>query len=254
MDELGLETVAHKVRPTRESLEHMKYFRDVLEVIRNEIPQVRGLVFFGSRSRGQERRDTKSPSDLDVVVFYDGSEYTSSGRFRLFDTEGNLIPDFIQKNEKYQTDKRMLSELQRKIKLKFEKLMNERGLPVEIIGSINGTILVEDLSLSATDEALEQLKMNIDAAGADEEIPVGIINYPAFRIASRFLLGVGDEVYQNREYILNRLEEMEQKGEQGERYFRGLMNCLLELQSGEHGLQPKLPATIKEAREYFRVK
>ncbi|MBP9819867.1 hypothetical protein KBC79_03960 [Candidatus Woesebacteria bacterium] len=242
-------------RPSRESLAHMKHLRDVLTDVRNDIPQVKGLAFFGSRTHGRERQDPNRPSDLDTVVFYDGSEYTESGKFEPFDANGNLTPDFIQKNEKHQTDKRLHAMLQAKIKVRFSELMKERGLPIDIYsdfnGRINGTVLLEDVSPQATDTAIQQLKMYVDAEQADTLIPVGVINSPAFRTASRFLLGVDNSLYHSRQYILDKLEEMEQNGEHGEKYFRGLMNCVRELQMGDEPENRSLPQTIKDARSFY---
>lgn len=240
-------------RPSHESLLHMRYIRDMLKDIEGEMPQVRGIAFFGSRTRHQERQDPNNPSDLDTVVFYDGSEYTESGNFEILDKNGNLTPDFQVKNEKYQNEKNLYNELQRKIKHRFGEQMIKRGLPVEIDSGINGTILVEDISTTSTDKALKNLIDYIDANDADITIRRDVINSPAFHLASRFLLGAGEELYKNRDYILNRLDEMENNGEQGERYFKGLMNCVRELQSGEVLIEKELPQNIQEARSYFRT-
>lgn len=252
-------TADQRLRPSRESLEHMKYLRDMLSEIRQKVPQVRGLTFFGSRSRGQERQDPNHPSDLDTVVFYDGSEFTDNLEFEIFDTAGNLVPDFIQKNEKRRKDSLRQKQLRRQLKEEISLLMKTRGLPVDIYIEagknipFNGTVFVEDISKHTTDRALKSFQLYIDTNRANQQVPQGVIDSPAFSITSRFLLGVGEELYGNRGYILDQFEEMEHQDGKGQKYFLGLMNCLRELQTDDANTGKRLPQSIQEARAFFKT-
>ena len=42
-------------------------------MVQDHIKEVRGLAYFGSLTVGRERKGPSHPSDLDLVVFYDGS-------------------------------------------------------------------------------------------------------------------------------------------------------------------------------------
>lgn len=71
----------------------------------------------------------------------------------------------------------------------------------------------------------------------------------------QFLLTIGDEVYKNREYILNFLE----KQPNGEEIFNYLMNYLhyferLASTKRTPIFFDKYPKTIKEAKNYFSLK
>lgn len=229
----------HRITPTKESLGYMKFFRDKLPSIQQEIPQVKGLGFFGSRVVGKERKSLSHKSDLDIVVFYDGSEFE--------------VDDSPFITEKFRNARRGRLDLLFNIEKVATNLMRELRLPLnrDAIGQ-NATIQTIDISSIETDRALEMFVNYADANTnrRSQEITPERMNIigNTFPLISRFLLGIGENLYKNRAYVLNKLEAMEN----GEYYFRGMMNCLKGIQEVKHQ-QGKLPQTISEAYSYFRV-
>jgi len=77
---------------------------------------------------------------------------------------------------------------------------------------------------------------------------------PTQSLYYRFFLAVGDEVYANRKYILDKLAQMPN----GDKYFQILMRSLAWFERGKKDPSDntptsfkELPQTIKEARSYF---
>lgn len=250
----------HRFSPTRESLGYMKVFRDRLSAIQDQIPQVKGFGFFGSRTIGRERNDASRLSDLDIVVFYDGSVFeVDESSFTISGSDGELLPDARKRVQelvgKRQTADNACTAMHVKSKQMTTALMRELGLPINIADESgqNKTIFTVDISRGATDRSLELLKMYMDVDSIlnpeTQHVHPDGINGVTFPLVSRFLLGIGEDLYKNRTYVLNSLEHMKQ----GEQYFQGMMDCLRGMQRIEDQ-QGKLPQTITEAKSYFRVR
>lgn len=264
MEDASLRLEQKRFVVSKESSSFMRAFRDRLPTIQKQIPQVKGFGFFGSRIIGKERADGSNPSDLDAIVFYDGSEFNlDESNFTIVDNDGKLLPDAGERVKKLAQERQEVDNARThthlQIKEKAFALMHELGLPVDIDDESgkNKTVFTVDISKPATDNSLALLVMYVDANTnkTTGEVRPGGINDVTFPIVSRFVLGVGDGLYDNRKYVLDVLEDMESQGLGGEKYFRGLMTCLAGLERGRDGL-PKvqsLPQTIKDARAYFRT-
>lgn len=250
----------HDIRrftPSKESLGHMKMFRDKLPFIKEQIPEVRGLGFFGSRTLGRERTDPSKPSDLDVVIFYDGSKFEiDESSFTIVENDGKLLPDAGKRVQELAAKRQHADAARNTVLAKSKQavtdLMKKSGLPIDYDDETgqNKTIFTIDISQVATDRAIDLLVMYVDANAnsSTDRVRPGDINDVTFTLASRFLLGVGEGLYQNRSYILNTLGKMEN----GENYFQGLMICLKGVQRVEDQ-QGKAPNTISQAKSYFMI-
>lgn len=249
----GLE--ARRFKPTPESSRLFKQFRKELKDAQKEMPEVRGLGFFGSRTIGQENAsDTPNPSDLDLIVFYDGESPLAR---ELDPSERRLRGIGYDPHKKY-------------IQSYFSKRMQDLNLPVD--KDVHRTIGAIDISPNETTSKLRLLNREFDdyvkkgilkpweAPEWDEEHFMGVgynssIQEPVlWSLASRFFLVIGEDVYRSRKFILDSLAETED----GEKYFTLLMN-FLQYTEREKATEKRpntpsyegYPKNIKEARSYF---
>ncbi|KKU85966.1 MAG: hypothetical protein UY16_C0065G0009 [Candidatus Gottesmanbacteria bacterium GW2011_GWA2_47_9] len=56
----------------------LNYFRNDLPAAQKQIPEIRGLGFWGSQTKDQETPG----SDVDMIVFYDGSAFPGAIHFQ----------------------------------------------------------------------------------------------------------------------------------------------------------------------------
>ena len=205
--------------PSKDSLGHMKFLRDNIREIQTGIPQVKGIAFFGSRKKGVE----KQTSDLDTVIFYDSTELTASGKVEFFTPDNKPVSDYREKMEAYNRDKEKLEKIKQNIINRVSQLMIQRGLPVDHDRrtGLHGSILLVDISQAGTDKALEKFFRYIDGFQNADDIKPDGINGPTFELVSRFFLGVGDALYENRKYVE---QEINKKNDR-EKYMRGLEVC-----------------------------
>lgn len=231
MDTVASELETHRFRPKPEDRVVLDKARNAFEAVQVKYPQIKGLAFYGSRTKGLSGRF----SDLDVYIFYDGSELKNP-----YD-EGfhpnNLEPEKMKKWYEYDQTvgkKAVLDNTRKMIQDAIEDPNNEYpGHPG--IHAFNA-----DISQEATDDLIRQLV----------EEPTDVYD-PHQRIVSRFYLGIGDGLYQGRKYILDRLESVPK----GEDIFKLLMEVLqnVERKAGQEHFKG-YPQSIAEARKYFLVK
>lgn len=211
-----------------ESMVAMKQVRDALPKLKAEYPFLMGVSFFGSRTKGKEREG----SDLDIRIFYD-----SDKSLELSNTFNGLLPAVPhvsrEKKAQLQGSIRVISGL---------NLDQHDGLLV-------------DISRERTDKYLElftdYVKQFIENNTVDDNIQDLAAIPPAQNLYGQFFLAVGEGVYKNRAYVMDRFRSMPQ----GEQYFQVLMKCMSSFERGgtKHPVPEykRLPQTIDEAQRYF---
>lgn len=99
-----------------------------------------------------------------------------------------------------------------------------------------------DISQEATDDLLKHYIDDPNFRGDTEQKQ---------KMLSRFMLGIGDGLYRNRKYILDRLENIPR----GEDIFNMIMWNLQDFERRkEEGDYNRYPTSISDAREYFLTK
>lgn len=232
MIDASLEYLAHKrLDISKDSIELMKSVSSELQ--QDESLKVRGVAFFGSRIKGL----SKETSDLDMAVFYDGSNYPED-RY-VYDPD--KLPD-IKKSVEAKTDHEVT------IIRKAASLVAGKVPLAESIEKQIDSILTVDISPKNLDYLLEDYKSN-----AQKDMSASKLS-----LVSIFLLGVGDGLYQARKYILDKLGN-------NDTLFSTIMRDLSTVerpQSNTFFPAPRskaivppeylgYPQTISEARKYF---
>jgi predicted nucleotidyltransferase len=246
-----------------EAFTQMKNLHEKLAEVRREMPEIQGLAFFGSRTTGLERSDPNNPSDLDLIVFYDGSALVPTQKTMIME-KGRLVVNKLAKEEL--GEKRWIREaLINKIEASYNTQLEALGLPIDRDQETgrNKTVQIIDISPQATDRMLRYFidEINRDTNYGKQPLKLQEVSNPTFKLLSRFYLAVGDGIYKNRKYILDQLDRLEQQGEEGERYFKVLMEYLqyserTKTTTKRTGIVPyqNYPKSIAEAREYFLTK
>lgn len=185
--------------------------------VQEQFPFVKGLGFFGSRTKGTSRDGSSgAPSDIDLCVFFNRSEEPVNPRDSLLDGENKITYAKAvawDKTHGFIAVRNRLEEVNTDIEFDFHEI---------------------DISEVATDELLERYTNGID--GRDEDMPV------------RFLMGIGDGLFENRRYILEKLKEL--PGDRGEEVFRRIIQKLRDFEDRED--ETPYPETIAEAMDYFQ--
>ena len=206
-----LETHRFVINP--ESLGAMKRVRDALPVLQGEFPYLKGVGFFGSRTKGMENQDSKI-SDLELCLFFDDTDYQGSSA--------------------------------------YNNLMSAQSTIREITGLEIDPFLV-NISRANTDSNIDMFSKIANYALSHGNSHLGF-SLPVCDLMFQFSLAVGDDVYKNRAYILNKFKTLPQ----GEEYFQLLMDALTRTERSfikypipdyEH-----MPKTIAEAEKYFLTK
>lgn len=209
------------------NLESMTKFKKLAVAfleLKQEYPWLSGLGFFGSRTKGKDRME----SDFDICVFYNTN--------RMNALSVGVKQDWNQ----------IIEKLEQQASAKLDRRLKDWAGGLRI-----------DISQEATKSRLKMFK---DAAKPhiDQDIDDGVLNAvgipPTQDLYSRFFLVVGDEVYENRKYILDQLKA----SPDGEKYFQILMKSLawFERQNDDQS-KPKTPnyegypTTLEEAENYF---
>jgi hypothetical protein len=118
-----------------------------------------------------------------------------------------------------------------------------------------------DISKEATDNQLEifleSAQPFIDLITDDATLVENTGNPSTQNLYFRFFLSIGEEVYENRKYILDRLKSIPN----GDKYFHILMKNMAWFERENHDPKKaqtpsygKYPLTIADAERYFRVK
>lgn len=240
----------------------MRALRDGLAEAKKEIPEIRGLSFFGSRTRGQERTDPEHPSDLDMVVFYDGSAYAedSSGGFTV-DACGHITINQTAM-ERISQKRKAYKALHKRIESYYASKLGELGSPVDYGRAEYGTSQeLKNRTILPVDIAPEEVRGMIRLFVNDVDARV-LVNYPtpaittnaAWRLVGLFSLAAGNAILQARKYVL----ETWKADPKGELYFRSLMQSLAyieRLSAAKRGRvmveYQRYPQTIEEGERIF---
>lgn len=208
-----------------ESMQGLKDMRHVFTQLQQQYPWLSGLGFFGSRTKGQER----SNSDFDTVVFYNSDRIHN-------------IPDGTPAQ---------WADI-------FAILRgNNRNLDSHLL---NSNELRVNISQERTDHQLEMFK-EVTASLLNQEVDddtlIDKVNVPPTEnLVLRFFMAVGDEVYQSRRYILEKLKA----DPNGEKYFQVLIKYLAWFErESKDPVRPAIsykryPQSIEEAEQFFLTK
>lgn len=206
---------------TPESIGVLKDARASLEQLQKGHPYLVGIGFFGSRIRGQERLS----SDLDACIFYDANKMSPDKDYR---------PEF--------------DEIREAISISTGVSLGEHTGWIKDIGDDTTDFSIQDY--------VKYAKQAIFVGGTEEDITERLGRIPQTQnLYSRFFLGIGKGLYENRAYILDEFSQMSN----GDKYFQLLMACLgsferdNRVQGSDIPAYPRLPQTIAEARDYFLI-
>ena len=243
-----LETHRFSISP--DSLRFMEEVARHFQELQKKYPELRAMSFFGSRIRGQERKEkvegvvedsrfgkyyTKIPvSDLDASIFFDESRVPPQKSLE----EGELV-----RSAQFSTDFWLLQEEVRK----------KTGLPISL--NVDGGL---DVSPAGMKEKLSDFKNT--AKRYTLSIPIELPRdfervKPLLKLSAFFCLAIGD-INQHRKFILDDFG----KDPDGEFYWETLMVVLSEFERpqgerlGKTAPVPsydKYPKTLAEGRKYF---
>ena len=222
----------------------LNYFRNDLPAAQKQIPEIRGLGFWGSQTKDQETPG----SDVDMIVFYDGSAFPGAIHFQDGVWRDNFA--LVDGNPK---------ENERRVKLRYKQITSNDRLRKNIRRhyrhALRQDVAVLDISPRALDSYIYDFVENslakdvLNGKQAIDKFPVNDQSYVLFP----FLLSLGDTVYEARSHILDSFASKPN----GEQYFQVLMKLLHQyerMRTKKHAPIPyegKLPQTIEEAKKYF---
>jgi len=218
---------------TPESMSVFKGLRSVFGELQTTRPWLKGLGFFGSRTISAE----KPGSDVDLYVFYDGDEYMEKGEVGRPVMKGGRLVVEKQKPRNSSFPKTMILNgleifLEKKLGKRYPIMRHKDGDDEHWVGV--------DISKRQTDLDFDDF---IKKSDAEQPISQAII--------VRFLLSVGEPVYQNRAYILDKIENLDNS----DYYVSSLINGLQEferMKKSEHAVPyDHFPRTLEDARKYF---
>lgn len=231
-----------------ESLELIKKARIQLEKLKQTEPAVLGFGFFGSRIIKNENKE----SDLDCIIFYDGSKYDK-------DTEDKLVWndekfEFEAKTIKHEKTIRHNQDLiygKLKSRLYDIKTNETHWIPYQVANTV-------DLSHNGIIENIEHFKEFIELnkfKSGEYGSEKGLSN-DIWGTVAPFFLSVGDGVYKAR---LNLLSELERRSD-GEDIWKQIIGCLSWIErDAETKKRYSLskykfyPQTIEDAKKFFKV-
>ncbi len=239
MLDISAEIIVHRrFNINKDSMELMRSVSS--ELMQDESLKVRGVAFWGSRIKSGIKGQSKESSDLDTAVFYDGSDYPED----RYVYETNKFPEMRDG-----VDAKVNHE--KTIRRKAATLVAGK-VPVTVsLDELMDSINTIDISPKNLDYLLEDYKINYQ-----KELSVNRL-----ALASLFLIGTGDGLYQARKYVLDKLGN-------NDALFSNIMNDLSSLErpqnnsffpaprSKPQGPPPYsgYPKTISEARKYFLLK
>jgi hypothetical protein len=250
--DLSLKLETSRFQISNESLEFMKKSRIHLQELQKTKPEVLGLGFFGSRVTKNEHDE----SDLDCMIFYDGSAYDkkevnkpvynpNTGEFDY----KKVILDEPEMHDKDTIYRQLRSSL---YEINYE---DSSPIPYEIPNSVD----ISDTGIKRSIKNFDQLLIIKNTPDNAELALFGKEGKPrgaVWEMISPFLLSIGDGVYNARTKILNELEKMEN----GEQIWKEIMFCLSYIErdnsTKKRGPLPKYkfyPQTIEEAKKFFKV-
>jgi len=218
-----------RFKPTPESLSLMKDMRRMLVEAQQKNPSIRGLGFYGSRTLGVE----KETSDIDVIIFRDSD-----------------IEERIHANTNTDIKKiKKIFPVQSRIDSHFE---GPEFVPVPLTKIVFNL----DIAKDKLDDYLQSFLRLVDNLTDHFKKPINDISMlNTDKLNWLFFLSIGDPVYRAREYVFDKLSELQN----GNKYFKVMMQ-LLSYREREIIDKRKLPvyanypSTVEEARNYFTTK
>lgn len=258
--------------PTQESLAVMRSIKKFLPEMEARFPEIYGVTFFGSRTLGRE----KETSDLDMMVFYDGSKWETKiaelekaiddayvspleqGAFASMDPliAGKLaretLDSFVRQRDAYLDS---IHDL-------FVQKVEEMNIPVDPLQKMqNRAVSVIDASPQRLERLFKNFKLHVkhvvNSVGEDfvphsAELTSSVI----FRQLGLLCLSCGSHIQEVR----SNLFALYKGDPEGEFYFRMLMKYLEYFE--RRAKTPKrnplptfkhYPKTLTEAKVYFSV-
>ena len=237
------------------SLETMKQLRNILPEFNKDLKVVKGLAFFGSRTKATNKPD----SDLDLCVFYDGSAFGPEIRKDEDFTAAGLTFDRTTGEVSLDNHKSDIAFLRTKARDQFETQIREKykiilgsklHLSPETLESQSRSVLTVDISQEATDNILNEFYSTANIVKDLAFDNTNKVYAPFLKLLSRFFLGTGKDLYQNRSYIFKSLE----KRKNGEYLFKILMDKLNEFEKYKSRGNISFtgyPKTITEGKNFF---
>ena|SRR3989338_1351423 len=232
---------SHRFQISEQSMSLLKTLRNELPVVNKEFKVIEGLGFFGSRTKGLEKENDqnqpeKLESDVDLCVFYDGS---------LFGYDNSSLT-FHQSNlnrARHQFEAQLQDKFKERIKSYFNNKIDQEGESIFVVD------ISKDATLRALDEFYKSVSLN-ETQNSEEN----------HKLLARFFLGVGEELYKNRKFILDQFK----KREDGDRLIQILMQRLGKFERTPDYIPNKsnrqivpfegYPKTIEEAENFFLTK
>lgn len=201
-----------------ESIELMGRAKSIFLDLQQGAPYLEGISFFGSRTKGLEKQD----SDLDAIVFYNPYKFP--------------ISDENQESQLLAVRNRISKELGVELgdHLGWSQSLGREKTDIDLF------------RYARFARGLKNIPKD-DAAKILSTIP------EAQNIFSRFFLGVGDGLYENRKYILDQISQ----DKDGDEQFSLLMGAMSVFERDNRAGREDvpqysgLPATVEEARKYF---
>ncbi len=224
---------AHRFDISPMSLVGMELLRSELGQIHQEFSFVKGLGFYGSRTKGRAREFNPNipdqlGSDYDVCVFYDGS---------ILNANASATGDLPNDQSQFEV------EIQGRI-------INFVTTKMKTIKQGKGSTVIIDISKEATDESLNDFYEGV-------RTNTNPFSFKTRKLLARFFLGVGSGIYENRKYVLDAFS----KQPNGDELFNILMQRLgaFERTRDDESDHPNknavpyegYPKTIQEARKFF---
>ncbi len=253
----------HRYLPTDESLRIMQEVKRFLPEAEQKFPELYGVSFFGSRTIGRE----KPTSDLDMMVFYDGSELDATEE-RLHDEEKKLSRDrtkWLEHSEKIdelRAFERDTAAYLKKAHDLFAEKLAALGIPIdEHHKEMGKAVFVLDVSPGALENVYTGLQafISLGTNYGKKELTISgndLVVRSIFRPMGILCLSAGPRIKEMRRNLFAKFEN----DPKGEFYFQGLMKYLefFERSSAtpKRGPLPTFkhyPRTLAEGREYFSL-
>lgn len=170
-----------------ESMQRLKAVRSQLPEIQRQYPYVRGVGFFGSRTRGLE----KPESDLDLFYYVNETPDSLQDDLAAITQHLQSVTDSVQIEAKRRRGYFKLDLRKENLDGKFDELVST----VDVIAS-SQNIPVGELQLITPQSELE----------TDEEFNERQKNTPRLPLSDLFLLAIGDDVYKARQYVFDKFK------------------------------------------------
>ncbi len=238
--------------------------RDDLIKARKEIPEIQGLSFFGSRTRGQERTDPDRPSDLDMFVFYDGSNYiqeTTHPRTMLRAGAGGKMVIDGSAAARVQANRLEHEAVRERILSYYTEKFHQIGAPIDRVASDEGAEDLQSKTIGLINIAPQQIQEAICVFESEvmSQVAAGrrsseSTTNATWRLVALFSLAVGNAILRARKQVLDAWKI----SARGELYFRSLMQSLAyieRLSAAKRGRvmveYQRYPQTIEEGERIF---